>query len=106
VNNKPLRQIIEEVMTVKAQWSIRDLVQAIEILRPDEAPKDPDKPSWVTTTSTTGVAVFFQQTLYQLVSEKKIMRNQTPEGVRFVMTDEHRTNLLTRMEAERHERER
>lgn len=106
MNNKPLKQIIEELMPDKAEWSIRDFVQAIEILQPDKAPKDPDKPSWVTITSTTGVAVFFQQTLYQLVSEKKIRKNQTPEGVRFVMTDEHRTNVLTRMEAERHERER
>lgn len=60
MNNKPLRQIIEEVMTVKAQWSLRDFVEAIEILQLDEAPKDPAKPLW-RTASTTSVAVFNYQ---------------------------------------------
>jgi len=92
-------------MTEQAEWSMRDFANAIEILKPGDTPKDPAKPAWYTAATTESVAMFFQQVLYGLLKEEKLMRNQTSAGVRYIMTDAHRTNVLVRMEAERHERE-
>ena len=100
MNKKPLTQIIQEVMTQKPEWAIREFVTAIQIIGPQDTPDGSDRPVWITAASVEGRATMIQQSLYHLLRENKVVRASTADGPRWLLTEDHRVFVLKFMEEE------